>query len=63
MNVPSGIETKQSDRLGFMEGEGRVPDDFITMGSKEIENLFLNVREDWEVLSGANLKKNTHSIS
>ena len=46
VNVPSGIETKQSDRLGFMEGEGRVPDDFITMGSKEIENLFLNVRED-----------------
>jgi len=29
-----------------MEGEGRVPDDFNTMGSKEIENLFLNVRED-----------------
>jgi len=46
VNVPSGIETMQSDRLGFMEGEGRVPDDFNTMGSKEIENLFLNVRED-----------------
>ena len=40
LNVPSGIDTKQSDRLGFMEGEGRVPDDFNTMGAKEIENLF-----------------------
>ena len=46
MNVPSGIETKQINRLGFMLGEGKVPDDFNTMGSKEIENLFLNVRED-----------------
>ena len=44
VNVHSGIETKQSDRLGFMEGEGRVPDNFSTMGSKEIENLFLNDR-------------------
>ena len=44
MNVPTGIETMHGDRLGFMEGEGRVPDDFNTMGSKEIENLFLNVR-------------------
>ena len=44
MNVPSGIETMHSDRLGFMEGEGRVPDNFNTMGSKEIENLFLNDR-------------------
>ena len=44
MNVPTGIETMHSDRLGFMEGEGRVPDDFNTMGSKEIENLFMNGR-------------------
>jgi len=44
VNVPSGIDTKQSDRLGFMECEGRVPDNFNTMGSKEIENLFLNGR-------------------
>jgi hypothetical protein len=44
VNVPSGIDTKQSDRLGFMEGEGRVPNDFNTMGSSEIENLFLNDR-------------------
>ena len=45
VNVPSGIENKQINRLGFMLGEGRVPDDFNTMGAKEIENLFLNVRE------------------
>ena len=38
--VPSCIDTKQSDRLGFMEGEGKVPDDFNTMCSREIENLF-----------------------
>ena len=42
VNVPSGIDTKQSDRLGFMEGEGRVSDNFNSMGAKEIENLFLN---------------------
>ena len=44
VNVPSGIDAKQINRLGFMEGEGRVPDDFNTMGAKEIENLFLNDR-------------------
>ena len=44
LNVSSGIDTKQSDRLGFMEDEGRVPDDFNTMGAKEIENLFMNDR-------------------
>jgi hypothetical protein len=38
------IENKQGNRLGFMLGEGRVPDDFNTMGAKEIENLFLNGR-------------------
>jgi len=46
VNVPSDFKNNQSNRLGFMEGEGRVPDDFKTMGAKEIENLFLNVRED-----------------
>ena len=40
VNVPSGIETKQRDRLGFMEAEGRVPDDFNTMGASEIESMF-----------------------
>jgi hypothetical protein len=44
VNVSRGIDTKQSDRLGFMEGEGRVPDNFNTMGAKEIENLFMNGR-------------------
>jgi hypothetical protein len=45
-NKPNGanglgtIEKKQFSRLGFMKGEGRVPDDFNTMGSKEIEDLF-----------------------
>jgi hypothetical protein len=42
LNVPSGIDAKQINRLAFMEGEGRVPDDFNTMGAKEIESLFLN---------------------
>ena len=46
LNVPSGIDAKQIKRLGFMEGEGRAPDDFNTMSAREIENLFLNVRED-----------------
>ena len=44
VNAPSGIENKQVNRLGFMLGEGRVPDDFNSMGSREIENLFLNDR-------------------
>jgi len=44
VNVHSGIDAKQINRLGFLEGEGRVPDDFNTMGSKEIENLFMNGR-------------------
>ena len=42
VNAPSIIENNQRNRLGFMEGEGRVPDDFNTMGAKAIENLFLN---------------------
>ena len=40
VNAPSGIENKQINRLGFMEGEGRVPDDFNTMGASEIESMF-----------------------
>ena len=44
LNVPSGIDAKQIKRLGFMEGEGRVPDDFNTMSAREIDNLFLNDR-------------------
>ena len=44
VNVPSGFKNNHSNRLGFMEGEGRVPDDFNTMGVKEIEHLFMNSR-------------------
>lgn len=44
VNAPSGIDTKQNNWLGFMEGEGRVPDDFNTMGAKKIEDLFLKGR-------------------
>ena len=40
LNVPSGIENNQSKRLGFMEGEGRVPDEFNKMGASEIESMF-----------------------
>jgi hypothetical protein len=40
VNVSRGIDTKQINRLGFMEGEGRVPDDFNTMGASEIESMF-----------------------
>ena len=40
VNAPSGVENKQINRLGFMEGEGRVPDDFNTMGASEIESMF-----------------------
>ena len=34
------IKNKRGNRLGFMEGEGRVPDDFNTMGASEIESMF-----------------------
>ena len=44
VNVPIGFKNNHSNRLGFMEGEGRVPDNFNTMGAKEIENLFMNGR-------------------
>ena len=40
VNTPSSIENKQSDRLRFIEGEGSVPDDYNTMGTDEIEDLF-----------------------
>ena len=42
VNSPSAFENKRFSRLGFMQGDGRVPDDFNTMGAKEIEDLFLN---------------------
>ena len=40
VNSPSIIENNQSNRLGFMEGQGRVPDDFNTMGASEVESMF-----------------------
>ena len=44
VNVPSGIKNNQINRLGFMEGDGSIPDDFNTIVAKKIENLFLNGR-------------------
>ena len=37
--VPVDAPAKRS-RIGFMEGEFTVPDDFDTMGQDEIERLF-----------------------
>ena len=31
---------KKPQRLGFMKGKGKIPDDFDTMYAKEIEDLF-----------------------
>jgi prevent-host-death family protein len=33
-------ELKVTDRLGFMSGEISVPDDFDSLGAKEIKRLF-----------------------
>ncbi len=33
-------ETSQQKRFGFMAGQIKVPDDFNTMGAKEIQKLF-----------------------
>ena len=38
--VPIGPEAGAPRRLGFMEGEARIPDDFDRMGSDAIEALF-----------------------
>jgi prevent-host-death family protein len=37
LNAPDAGQVK---RLGFLKGQIEVPDDFNTMGSKEIERLF-----------------------
>ncbi|HEV2991832.1 MAG TPA: type II toxin-antitoxin system prevent-host-death family antitoxin [Candidatus Angelobacter sp.] len=37
LNAPIGAQVR---RLGFMAGQISVPDDFDTMGSKEIEKMF-----------------------
>ena len=36
----SSEEPKEFKRLGFMLGEGKVPDNFNSMGSSEIESMF-----------------------
>ena len=33
---------KKPQRLGFMKGKGKIPDDFDTMYAKEIEDMFYN---------------------
>lgn len=41
--IPLGApEHGEAKRLGFMAGQVAVPDDFDTMGSREIEALFAN---------------------
>ena len=35
-----GTSLVQSQRIGFLRGNIRVPDDFDSMGQKEIEGLF-----------------------
>jgi len=37
LDAPTG---KQVRRLGFLRGQFKVPDDFNTMGSAEIEQMF-----------------------
>lgn len=41
LDAPIGTERK---RLGFMKGQGTVPDDFDSMGRAEIEVLFSDVK-------------------
>ncbi|WEK03101.1 MAG: type II toxin-antitoxin system prevent-host-death family antitoxin [Candidatus Devosia phytovorans] len=33
-------EEKKFQRIGFMEGQFNIPDDFDTMGQEEIEDMF-----------------------
>lgn len=40
LTVPCGDEKASSRRLGFMDGEIKVPDDFDSMGDSEIEKMF-----------------------
>ena len=37
-------EPKKVKRLGFMLGEGKVPDNFNSMGSSEIESMFYEIK-------------------
>ena len=34
------VPRKVVKRIGFLEGQFKVPDDFITMGQEEIERMF-----------------------
>lgn len=36
----AAVEVSRPQRLGFMKGMGKVPDDFDNMGAEEIERLF-----------------------
>ncbi|MCL2283662.1 MAG: type II toxin-antitoxin system prevent-host-death family antitoxin [Fibromonadales bacterium] len=38
--VPIAFEEAQKKRIGFMKGKISTPNDFDSMGQKEIENLF-----------------------
>ena len=40
VDAPSIIENNQRNRLGFMQGEGRVPAEFNKTGASEIESMF-----------------------
>lgn len=36
------VPEHKPQRLGFMRGKGKIPDDFDTMFAKEIEDMFYN---------------------
>jgi prevent-host-death family protein len=38
--VPVASEEKAVRRIGFLEGQFKIPDDFNTMGQAEIEEMF-----------------------
>ena len=40
MKVEKFKKPKEIKRLGFMLGQGKVPDNFNSMGSSEIESMF-----------------------
>lgn len=43
------VEERKTRRIGFMDGEIIVPDDFDTMMSKEIEEMFYGETADDEI--------------
>ena len=36
----TAVEAKKPQRLGFMLGMGKIPDDFDTLYAKDIEDMF-----------------------